>query len=215
MKKVFLFSVGLAVIMNIWQFLSSNQQRADAFVMPNHTSGSLASSPQPTAGAAHSVSTYSSGSTNAENAGAATPPPAAPSADPAAAAAAKLAVAGLVPSYAALYLDVQAKTGTPWQLLAAVHKIETGQRGTTSVTSYAGAQGPMQFMPRTFAAYAMDGDGDGAKSITDLEDAMLTAGRYLAAGGADKGKYTAALYNYNHSNTYVASVMSVAHKLGL
>jgi len=70
----------------------------------------------------------------------------------------------------------------------------------------------MQFMPRTFAAYAMDGDGDGAKSITDLEDAMLTAGRYLAAGGADKGKYTAALYNYNLARIDLAQSMGAVRK---
>jgi membrane-bound lytic murein transglycosylase B len=210
MKKLLLLSVGLAVIMNIIQFLGSNQQRADAFTVPVSTARPAAS-PQPVRASSPLPASATSPAT-ASTLPAATAPA---SAGPVAATTARLAAAGLRPDYAALYLDVQAKTGTPWQLLAAVHKIETGQRGTTTVTSYAGAQGPMQFMPGTFRAYAMDGDGDGAKNITDLEDAMLTAGRYLAAGGADKGNYPKALYNYNHSNTYVANVIAVAHKLGL
>jgi membrane-bound lytic murein transglycosylase B len=139
----------------------------------------------------------------------------APAADPVAAAADRLSRVGLKPDNAALYLRAQAATGTPWELLAAVHKVETGQRGSTTVTSSAGAQGPMQFMPVTFRAYAMDGDGDGAKTITDLDDAVMSAGRYLAAGGADKGRYSAALYNYNHSHAYVSSVLGITHKLGL
>ncbi len=126
-----------------------------------------------------------------------------------------LSRAGLKPDYADLYVSVQARTGTPWQLLAAVHKVETGQSGDTAITSYAGATGPMQFMPATFAHYALVGDGDGTMQINGLCDSMLTAGRYLAAGGADKGKYSAALYNYNHSNAYVSKVLNIARRLGL
>jgi membrane-bound lytic murein transglycosylase B len=142
-----------------------------------------------------------------------TPVPAPP--NPVVAAQTKLAAAGLSPTFAANYLDVQAKTNVPWQILAAVHKIETGQSGDTARKSYAGATGPMQFMPATFAHYALDGDANGTKDITDLDDALLTAGRYLAAGGADKGNYRTALYNYNHSNTYVNNVLGIAGRLGL
>jgi len=134
---------------------------------------------------------------------------------PVAAAQAKLSAAGLKPAFAANYLAVQAQTGTPWQLLAAVHRIETGQSGDTTRSSYAGATGPMQFMPATFNHYALDGDGNGTKDIHDLDDALLTAGRYLAAGGAARGNYQTALFNYNHSNTYVANVLAIAHRLGL
>jgi membrane-bound lytic murein transglycosylase B len=132
-----------------------------------------------------------------------------------AAAQAKLTAAHLKPEFAASYLSVQAKTGTPWQLLAAVHKIETGQSGDSAIRSYAGAQGPMQFMPATFAHYAMDGDANGTTTITDFDDALLSAGNYLRAGGADKGRYSAALYNYNHSYAYVNNVMAIARRLGL
>src|SRR5262249_38651869 len=123
--------------------------------------------------------------------------------------------AGLNPVYAGLYLSVQQHTGTPWQVLAAVHHYETGQAGTTTRTSSAGATGPMQFLPATFARYAADGNGDGQADIHNLDDAMLTAGRYLAAGGAGRGQYSTALYHYNHSWSYVSRVLDLAHQLGL
>jgi membrane-bound lytic murein transglycosylase B len=208
LKTILLFSSLLAVTLNVWQYLASNQQRKDAFA----PSWAYADSPSATASPAPA--------THANLAAA--PAPAAvpatvsaPAADPVAAAATRLSAAGLKPDYAALYLAVQQQTGTPWQLLAAVHKVETGQSGSTGRSSYAGATGPMQFMPATFNHYAVDADGNGTRDITDLDDAMLTAGRYLAAGGAARGQYSTALYNYNHSWSYVSTVTSIAKRLGL
>ena len=126
-----------------------------------------------------------------------------------------LASAGLNPSYAGLYLTVQEKTGAPWQLLAAVHKVETNQSGNTSETSYAGATGPMQFMPSTFARYAMDGNGDGRADIDNVADAVMTAGHFLAVAGAARGDYVDALYAYNHSDDYVSEVTAIYTRLGL
>jgi hypothetical protein len=126
-----------------------------------------------------------------------------------------LAKAGLKPEFANDYLKVQEATGTPWQLLAAVHKVETGQSGDTTRRSFAGAIGPMQFMPATFAHYAQDGNNDGVASISSLSDALLTAGRYLAAGGAIRGDYSSALFHYNHSSAYVGNVLTISRRLGL
>jgi membrane-bound lytic murein transglycosylase B len=69
--------------------------------------------------------------------------------------------------------------------------------------SYAGAQGPMQFMPKTWDAY---GKGD----VNDAHDAILAAGRYLHAVGAP-GKMERAIWMYNHDNEYVDAVMKYAH----
>ncbi len=211
MKKTLTFSITLAVLLNVWQFVSSLSQRQAAFAPAWATA---TTTPRPGAAARAKPLTEPQPATvaTASNTNLAST---APGGDPLAAAIAKLSAAALKPDYAALYLDTEARTGTPWELLAAVHKTESGQRGDTTVTSYAGAQGPMQFMPATFRAYALDGDGDGDKQATDLEDAMLTAGRYLAAGGADKGNYSGALYHYNHSHTYVSQVLALARRLGI
>jgi len=113
-----------------------------------------------------------------------------------------------------LYVEAEKIYGVPRQILAAVHYVETGQRGDTTVASYAGAQGPMQFMPSTFSAYAQDGDGDGLALINDVHDAIYTAAQYLAANGASSGNVSAALYRYNHSSSYVEHVLSIARSFG-
>jgi membrane-bound lytic murein transglycosylase B len=207
----------LAVILNVVQFAVSYAQRSkDSFAPAWATTADATPNPSPAARLAAAPSTATAAQPTADT-NTAQPAAAAPTppADPIAAAAAKLRQAGLKSDYAALYLAVQAKTGTPWQMLAAVHKVETGQDGDTTRTSYAGATGPMQFMPATFNHYAIDDDGDGTKDIHDLDDAMYTAGRYLAASGASRGLYSQALYNYNHSWSYVYKVQGIYHRLGL
>jgi membrane-bound lytic murein transglycosylase B len=209
LKTTIIASTALAGLLNLIQFTSSYNQRAQASFAPSWAEAApTKATPSP---AASSAATAVPVTPTAPVAATTTPP----ISDPVAAAQAKLSAAGLQPGFAANYLSVQAQTGTPWQILAAVHRIESGQSGDTARKSYAGATGPMQFMPATFNHYALDGDGNGTKDITDFDDALLTAGRYLAAGGAARGNYQTALFNYNHSNTYVANVLSSARRLGL
>ncbi|HEY6736445.1 MAG TPA: lytic transglycosylase domain-containing protein [Candidatus Saccharimonadia bacterium] len=134
---------------------------------------------------------------------------------PSDAAATTLRAAGLSAEFTQLYLDAAAATGTPWQLLAAVHYAETRQSGSTSRQSPAGAVGPMQFLPATFAVYGLDADHNGRRDITNVTDAVYSAGRYLAANGAARGQYIAALLVYNHSDSYASSVLATARRLGL
>ena len=96
------------------------------------------------------------------------------------------------------YRDAEAAFGIPWRYLAAINLVETGL-GRIRGTSSAGAQGPMQFMPATWAAYGGGGD------VNDTHDAIMGAARYLAAnnGATDIDN---ALYRYNHSNHYVTGV---------
>ena len=70
--------------------------------------------------------------------------------------------------------------GMSWTLLAAIGQVESGH-GANPGTSYAGAQGPMQFMPSTFASYGVDGDEDGDRDIMDPADAVFSAAHYLCA----------------------------------
>ncbi len=126
------------------------------------------------------------------------------------------ATAGGIPkSYLALYQAAAATcSGLPWTVLAAIGQVESGH-GTNTGPSSSGAMGPMQFLPSTFAAYAVDGDGDGDTDIWDPADSIYSAARYLCAngaGGGPRGLY-GAIYRYNHADWYVLMVMRVAAEL--
>ncbi len=100
--------------------------------------------------------------------------------------------------------------GLDWTVLAAIHKVETGF-GAGKATSSAGAQGPMQLMPSTFESYGVDGDGDNRANINDVEDAIFSAANLLCANGAgDPARLATAIWNYNHSQTYVNEVLTLA-----
>ncbi len=99
------------------------------------------------------------------------------------------------------YREAEAASGIPWQYLATIHFVET-RLGRIRGTSTAGAQGPMQFIPETWARY---GQGD----INDNRDAILAAGRYLDAAGGPEDM-DRALYAYNNSERYVAAVQGYA-----
>jgi soluble lytic murein transglycosylase-like protein len=95
-----------------------------------------------------------------------------------------------------------------WYVLAAVGKVES-DHGQNMGPSSAGAMGPMQFLPSTWAQYGVDGNGDGEANIMDPEDAIPAAASYLMVGGAPDDWY-AALYTYNRAGWYVRKVLGVA-----
>jgi membrane-bound lytic murein transglycosylase B len=102
------------------------------------------------------------------------------------------------------YKQAAADTGVPWQILAAVHFVET-RLGRVRAVSSAGALGPMQFLPATWAAY---GQGD----INSNHDAIAAAARYLHANGAPE-RLDDAIFHYNHSAHYVAAIRAYAERL--
>jgi hypothetical protein len=73
------------------------------------------------------------------------------------------------------------------------------------------AVGPMQFLPATWIAYAVDLDGDGRLDPQDVEDAAGSAAVYLChAGGdlADEYSLRRAVLTYNHSAAYLRLVLA-------
>ncbi|MGH2772969.1 MAG: transglycosylase SLT domain-containing protein [Actinomycetota bacterium] len=95
------------------------------------------------------------------------------------------------------YAEAGDRFGIRWAYLAAIHLVES-RMGRIRGTSSAGAQGPMQFIPSTWARY---GEGD----INNPRDAITAAARYLKAAGAP-GDMDRALYAYNHSDRYVRAI---------
>ncbi len=122
---------------------------------------------------------------------------------------------GIPVTFLALYRAAAATCpGLPWPVLAAIGQVETGH-GTNPNDSSAGAQGPMQFLPSTFAAYAVDGDGDGSADIRNPADAIFSAAKYVCANGAghsDAG-LRRAIFRYNHANWYVALVLRIGAQI--
>ena len=88
--------------------------------------------------------------------------------------------------YINIYKEAGAKYGVDWWVLASIHKIETGYSTSKTMLSSAGATGHMQFMPATFKAYGVDGNGNGTRSPWELEDAIFSTAHYLSASGYSK-----------------------------
>lgn len=147
------------------------------------------------------------------------------------------------------------KCRLPWELLAAVGRVESGHanggqvsttgtaltpilgprldgtRSTMAIrdtdkgtldfdTEFDRAVGPMQFIPTSWKAYAMDGNKDGKKDPQNVYDATLTAARYLCAGDRDlstEAGLDKAIFSYNRSPEYVRSVKAwtVFYKQGV
>ncbi|MBT9257164.1 peptidoglycan DD-metalloendopeptidase family protein [Phycicoccus sp. MAQZ13P-2] len=112
----------------------------------------------------------------------------------------------------ALYVAAGKRYGLPWTLLAGIGMEET-RHGAVKATSSAGARGLMQFMPATWRAYGVDGDGDGRAVIDDDADSVHSAAHYLSRSGANEGAagVRRALFAYNHADWYVADVLFYAH----
>ena len=107
-----------------------------------------------------------------------------------------------------LWQQAGAEYGVPWQVLAAINKIESNF-GRNMGPSSAGAIGWMQFMPSTWMRWGVDANGDGVADPWNANDAIFSAARYLAAAGASNDLYRA-VFAYNHADWYVQEVLALA-----
>ena len=148
-----------------------------------------------------------------------TPAPAAGSAAGLAGEPTGLARAGIPADYLTWYTGAaQTCPGLPWAVLAGIGKVESDHGrsalpGVHSGANFAGAEGPMQFLPGTFAEFAVNADPAQPLTPYDPADAIYTAARLLCADGARGASTTGieqAIFAYNHAGWYVAEVLSWA-----
>jgi hypothetical protein len=101
--------------------------------------------------------------------------------------------------------------GLSWTVLAAIGEIESGD-GANEGPSSAGAEGPMQFLPSTWAMWGTDGFGQtGTPDILNPLDAIPSAARLLcASGGGNSATLSGAIFAYNHATWYVNEVLALA-----
>jgi hypothetical protein len=102
------------------------------------------------------------------------------------------------------FQSAQSRYRVPWPDLAAIELVET-DFGRVVGPSLAGAEGPMQFMPATWAEY-------GRGNVHNQRDAIFAAARLLLANGAP-GDMPGAIYHYNPSRDYVTAVRAYAARM--
>ena len=83
--------------------------------------------------------------------------------------------------------------------------------------SYAGAMGISQFMPSNALTLARDGNNDGKIDLFNHSDAIFSVANYLKHHGWKPGiarqKQHKVLFQYNHSNYYVDTLLKISDKL--
>ena len=102
-------------------------------------------------------------------------------------------------------------SGLSWTVLAAIAEVESGD-GANDGPSSAGAEGPMQFLPSTWAIWGVSGFGPpGTPEIMNPLDAVPSAARLLcASGGGNSATLPGAILAYNHATWYVNEVLALA-----
>lgn len=118
--------------------------------------------------------------------------------------------------------EVKPACELPWTLLAAIGRVESNHGRSTGATlgddgvsrpSTAATEGagPMRFFPPVWKVVAVDGDGDGERSVDDIDDAALAAAVYLCAEGENletPASMATAVRGYDDANRYVGLVLA-------
>lgn len=95
-----------------------------------------------------------------------------------------------IDALATLAFDGRREAWARGQLLAALRILQGGDiERARMVGSWAGAMGQTQFLPSSFLAYAVDGDGDGRRDIWgSVADVLASTAHYLARVGWRAGE---------------------------
>jgi membrane-bound lytic murein transglycosylase B len=98
-------------------------------------------------------------------------------------------------------------------VFAGIHDSDGGAWDGDSVWDH--AVGPFQFIPETWRRWGSDGNGDGRSDPNQIADAALAAAQYLCHAGdlSTIEGWRRAVFSYNHSESYVDAVASVANSL--
>ncbi len=104
------------------------------------------------------------------------------------------------------------------ELKALLQYTEREQLSPESIKgSYAGAMGIPQFMPSNALTLARDGNADGKIDLFNHEDAIVSVANYLKSHGwkpdISRQRRHEVLFEYNHSNYYVDTLMKISDKL--
>src|SRR5215813_7152086 len=135
-------------------------------------------------------------------------------------------------NYLALFKSTGARYKVPWVVLAGIAKVESDDGRTTlpgvrSGSNAFGAAGPMQIgiggastntwggapvhpASQHVNGVATDANGDGTASVYEPADAIAGAAKYLLEHGV-LTDIPAAIFAYNHLNSYVQSVLGWAN----
>ncbi len=94
---------------------------------------------------------------------------------------------GVIPALATLAYDGRRSSYFRGELISALQILDQGHIAPEDMKgSWAGAMGQNQFMPSSFKAYAVDGNGDGRRDIwTTLTDVFASTANYLRQSGWD------------------------------
>lgn len=96
----------------------------------------------------------------------------------------------VIPALATLAWDGRRRTFFTKELINALKILDAGHISVAEMKgSWAGAMGQSQFMPSSFNAYAVDGNGDGKRDIWNTEaDVFASAANYLHKNGWTTGQ---------------------------
>ena len=118
------------------------------------------------------------------------------------------------PQLRALWQRAGARYGIPWQVLAAINKVESNF-GRNMGPSSAGAIGWMQFMPSTWAALGRRRQRRRRRRPVERRGRDLRCGALPRGARAGPRTSPRAVFSYNHAHWYVDEVLQLAQLFGV